>query len=97
MTSRFGALCSTAVQQPASFFVRTNNQLKASKHHGCSTVVERTPRDQEVVSSNPTGFPVFLQQWCDALNQVPQGGASLCVVKQKNGCLAVLLDAKLAQ
>ena len=75
--------------------------------HGCSTAVEDTPRNQEVVGSNPPGccaffllllsFPTFLHQW-SVLNQVPQGGSLyLIVVKGKNGCLAELPGAKQAQ
>ena len=43
-------------------------------------------------------FPTFLYQW-SALNQAPQGGASLtvCCEAIKNGCLAVLPGAKQAQ
>ena len=71
------------------------------------TTVKRTPRNQEVVGSNPAGcwafflllfLPTFLHQW-SVLNQVTQGGASLtlCCESNKNRCLAVLSGAKQTQ
>ena len=60
---------------------------------GCSTVVERRPRNQEVVGSKSCQvigffililhFPAFLHQW-SVLIQVPQGGASLTVLCESN-------------
>ena len=53
-------------------------------HHSCwSTVVEHTPRDREVVGSNPAGcwasfFSSLSYQQC-VLNRVHHGGASLLI------------------
>ena len=77
--------------------------------YSCSTAVEHTPQNLEVIGSNPAGcwalfffflfLPTFLRQW-SVLKQNPQGGASLsvsCESNLKNGCQAVLPRAKQAQ
>ena len=59
---------------------------------GCSTTVEHTPRNLEVVGLNPAGcsffffflsLSTFLHQW-SVLNQVPHGGASLAECYERN-------------
>ena len=62
---------------------------------GCSTVVEHTPHDREVMGSYPAFFSslsfsvsLSIYQWC-VLNQVPHRGATLL----KNACSAVQLEA----
>ena len=53
---------------------------------GCSTAVEHTSCNREVVGSNPAGWWAFFSslsyQWC-ILNQVPHGGATLQIFLYK--------------
>ena len=84
-------------------------QLYQTLGHSCGPVVEHTPCNQEVVGRNPVRccaffffffYYLFLLSFTSGVSLIrshKEVHLELCIVKEKNGCLAVLPGVKQAQ